>query len=115
MKAGITAVLIAAFAPSAQAQTPAQPLDLKLPAAHDAAAATAADPPGTYYGDVGGNGDASDTLISGSFSTTVGYAKGFGTGVSNAATLNVSKQYDDGRTVNLHIDVRRSSGFPSRR
>lgn len=120
MKPGIAAALLALFATSAWAQTPAPSLDLQVPPAQavvpaSAAAATAADEPGKYYGDVGGNGPLeSDTQVSGSFSTGIGYAKGFGTGFSNAADLNVSKQYGDGKTLNLHIDVSRSTGFPNR-
>ncbi len=120
MKSGIAAALVALFATSAWAQTPAPSLDLQVPPSQDTSAATtaaanAADEPGKYYGDVGGKGDAqSDTQVSGSFSTGIGYAKGFGTGVSSAADLNVSKQYGDGKVFNLHIDVSQSRGFPNR-
>lgn len=120
MKSGIAVAFAALFATSAWAQTPAPAasLDLQVPATQNAspASATPADEPGKYYGDVGGNGAAqSDAQVSGSFSTGVGYAKGFGTSFSNAADLNVSKQYGDGNTFNLHIDVSRSTGFPNRR
>lgn len=122
MKLGIAAAFAALFATSAWAQTSAQApsLDLQVPATQNASpapapATSAADEPGKYYGDVGGNGDPlSDAQVSGSFSTGVGYAKGFGTSFSNAADLNVSKPYGDGKTFNLHIDVSRSTGFPNR-
>ena len=120
MKSAIATAFAALFATSAWAQTPATSLDLQVPPSQDATTATApaanaADEPGKYYGDVGGKGDAqSDTQVSGSFSTGIGYAKGFGTGFSNAADLNVSKQYGDGKVVNLHIDVSQSRGFPNR-
>lgn len=122
MKSAITAAFSALFATSAWAQTavPAPSLDLQLPPGQNAIpasadAATGAAEPGKYYGDVGGNGAAqSDTQVSGSFSTGIGYGKGFGTGFSNAAALDVSKQYGDGKTFNLHIDVSQSKGFPNR-
>ncbi|MEO7062413.1 MAG: hypothetical protein ABI082_01405 [Dokdonella sp.] len=120
MKPGIAAALGAIFATSAWAQTPAPPLDLKVPPNQSASVATApaakaADEPGKYYGDVGGNGDAvSDTHVSGSVSTGIGYSKAFGTGFSNAADLNVSKQYGDGKVIDFHIGVSQSNGFPNR-
>ncbi len=121
MKSPIAIALFAAFtasaAGSAIAQTAAAPLDLSLPpdqAAIAAAAANAEDPPGTYYGDVAGKDSTSAARVSGSFSTTIGYAKGFGTGISNAASLNVSKQTDDGKQFDLHIHVTQSNGFPGR-
>lgn len=118
MKPGIAAALAVFFATSAWAQAPAPILDLQVPPSQDVSTANtakAADAPGKYYGDVGGKGDArSDTQISGSFSTGIGYAKGFGTGISSAAELDVSKQYGDGKVFNLHIDVSQSHGFPNR-
>ena len=118
MKTAI-AVLGALFATSSWAQSPAASLDLQVPpsqvASPSAPATKAADEPGKYYGDVGGKGDAaSDIRISGSFSTGIGYSKAFGTGFSNAADLDMSKQYGDGKTFNLHIGVSKSSGFPNR-
>ncbi|MEO7063949.1 MAG: hypothetical protein ABI082_09305 [Dokdonella sp.] len=120
MKPGIAAALGALVAVSAWAQTPVAPLDLQVPPSQSASmaiapAAKAADEPGKYYGDVGGNGDAaSDTRVSGSVSTGIGYSKAFGTGFSNAADLNVSKQYGDGKVIDLHIGVSQSNGFPNR-
>lgn len=117
MKLPYSLVLAAAallVATAAAAQSSSQSLDLNLPAGGKVAAAApaagGADEPGKYYGDV--DGDGSQTHVSGSFSTTVGYAKGFGTGIGNSASLNVSKTYDDGREVDLHIHVSHSDGLP---
>jgi hypothetical protein len=35
-------------------------------------------------------------------------------GESVGADLNISRQFDDGRRMDLHIDVERNSGFPWR-
>ena len=101
------------------AQSTTQPaLNLDLPSNSNAAepnasSTTANDPPGTYYGDVGGNGAPDTTTkVSGSVSTMVGYAKGYGTGIANGADLNVSTQTKNGNTVNLNISVMRSNGLP---
>ena len=109
--------LLATFA---LAQTPPQAagaLDLNLPAATRVHSpdtdAKAAEVPGVYYGDVGGNGDAaSNTVVSGTVGTTVGYAKGFGSGISTAADFNMSTQTGSGHTLDLNIGVMRSNGFP---
>ena len=82
------------------------------------------DPPGTYYGDKSGprvHDDAriadvtDDKLkVSGSFTTGIGYSKGYGNSHYNAATLNLSKNYttDEGKTrgVNLNIHVSEGNG-----
>lgn len=103
----------------ALAQTTTQPaLNLDLPSNRNvvepnASASTANDPPGTYYGDVGGSGAPdTTTAVSGSVSTMVGYAKGYGTGISNSADLNVNTQLKNGNTVNLNISVMKSNGLP---
>lgn len=116
MNQAIAVALFALFAGSACAQV--APLDLQLPPASVASSAdatTATDPPGKYYGDVDGSADdATKTKVWGSVSMGVGHAEGFGTGESVGADLNISRQFDDGRRMDLHIDVERNSGFPWR-
>ena len=108
--------LIALAASSAFAQTQDAPpsLNLSVPAAQaDPESTLADDPPGTYYGDVGGEKDAGNGVqMSGAFSTTIGYAKGYGTGISNSAELNLSKQTDDGKTFGLHLHVSKGDALP---
>ncbi|GAB3065931.1 hypothetical protein GCM10027214_35660 [Stenotrophomonas tumulicola] len=85
------------------------------------------DAPGTYYGDKTGPRPRADgspgTLdddkmkVSGSFSTGIGYSKGYGNSHYNAATLNLSKNYttDEGKTrgvnVNIHVSEGNGPGF----
>lgn len=85
------------------------------------------DPPGTYYGDrsgprpraEGGIAEVNDDKIkvSGSLTTGIGYAEGYGNTHYNAATLNLSKNYttDEGRTrgvnVNIHVSEGKGPGF----
>lgn len=115
MKSAIAIAVAALFATTTWAQSSSASLDLQVPPAQDTAAAPASkasDEPGQYYGDVNGNGAAqSDTQVSGSFSSGIGYAKGFGTGFSSAADLNVSKRTDEGNLMSLHIGVSQSRGF----
>lgn len=106
---------------AAQAQT--QPsLNLDLPsnqnvktgnAAVDAADA-AQDAPGKYDGDASGNTDLlSNTEVHGSFTSTIGYSKGYGTGFSNAADLNVSSRLKNGGSFDMNISVMKSDGLPT--
>ncbi|MFI4969068.1 MAG: hypothetical protein ACHP7D_02600 [Lysobacterales bacterium] len=102
------------------AQAPPQPaLDLDLPSKANASAGSgstvADDPPGTYYGDVGGK-DAPDsrTTVSGSVTTTAGYAKGYGSGFATDAEFNMSTQLKNGKTIEMNIGVMRSNGLPNR-
>jgi hypothetical protein len=119
MKLALAATFGLVCMSSAFAQTAMQPtLNLALPPGQNvvdstASTTTANDPPGKYYGDVGGNGPPdSTTTVSGSVSTMVGYAKGYGTGISNGADLNVNTQLKNGNTVNLNISVMQSNGLP---
>ncbi|MET0226513.1 MAG: hypothetical protein ABW187_08745 [Dokdonella sp.] len=98
----------------ASAAAPAAPLDLQVPA-EDAAhsnAAGGADSPGAYYGDVSGNDADKATTVHGSFTTGIGYSKGYGTSTMNAAELDISSQYGDGKTFDVHINVEQSRGLP---
>jgi len=130
MKTLPLALLVAFAASSAWAQSEAEKLDLTLP--REAAAAYAVDPPGTYYGDKSGpplatpaddvardpcvviHDDRDGDGVTGSFTTGVGYSKGYGRSTFNAATVNLCKSYnnDEGktRTFNLNINVGRSDG-----
>jgi hypothetical protein len=123
------ALLVAVVASPAWAQSEAEKLDLTLP--REAASYTA-DPPGTYYGDKSGpplatvaddgegdpciimHNDRDGDGVTGSFTTGIGYSKGYGRSTYNAATINLCKSYnnDDGdsRMFNLNIHVDRSDG-----
>lgn len=115
-KPRLLASFICLAATSAMAQTPdPHALNLAIPSSpieqsgHD----LASDPPSTYYGDVGGDQKAdSGVQMSGALSTTIGYAKGYGTGISNSAELNVSKQTEDGKTFSLHLHVTEGDALP---
>lgn len=89
---------------SALAQTQPSPLDLRLPQPLDAGGQVSTTP----------DEQVADTATSvhGSFTTGIGYSKTFGNSTVNAAELDVNKQYDNGRALNLHIDVLRSTGLP---
>lgn len=119
MKLHLLAALIGLVASTAIAQTPdTTALNLALPSnpMDQANPAVATDPPGTYYGDVAGKQEAgSGVQMSGAVSTTVGYAKGFGTGISNSAELNVLKQTDDGKTFSLQLNVTEGDALPYQR
>jgi hypothetical protein len=109
--------LMALIAMPAFAQSPTPtpaPLNLSVPADADPLG-LANDPPGTYYGDVGGKGDGgSGVQVSGAFSTTIGYTKGYGSGISNSAELNLVKKTDEGQTFALHLHVTEGDALPYR-
>jgi hypothetical protein len=109
----IALIAVSAFAQS-PAPTPAPALNLGVPADADPLG-LANDPPGTYYGDVGGKEkDGSGVQVSGAFSTTIGYAQGYGSGISNSAELDVVKNGDDGQTFSLHLHVTEGDALPYR-
>ena len=116
MKPQLLASLICLTATTAMAQTPdPHALNLAIPSSpieqsgHD----LASDPPGTYYGDVGGDQKADNGVqMSGALSTTIGYAKGFGTGISNSADLKLLKQTDEGKTFSLQLHVTEGDALP---
>jgi hypothetical protein len=110
--------LMALIAVPAMAQSPtpapAPPLNLSVPADADPLG-LANDPPGTYYGDHGGKeSNGSGVQVSGAFSTTIGYSKGYGSGISNSADLNVVKNTDDGQTFALRLHVTEGDALPYR-
>jgi hypothetical protein len=98
---------LALFATCAQAQV-SPSLDLRLPHSPDAPVLDSQRDatPGVYVADTA-------TSVHGTFSSGIGYSKAFGTSTINTADLDVNKQYDDGRTLNLHIDVLHSTGLPA--
>jgi hypothetical protein len=77
-----------------------QTSDLRPDATHDAAT------PDQYAADAA-------TSVHGSFTTEIGHSKNYGNSTVNAAELDVNKQYDNGKTLNLHIDVLHSTGLPN--
>jgi len=104
--------------PSAPTQAPvaapAKALDLQVPAEDlmTSDAAGGSDSPGAYYGDVSGNDADKATSVHGSFTTGIGYTKGYGTSTMNAAELDISSQYGDGNTFDMHINVQQNRGLP---
>lgn len=90
--------------------TASAPLKLQLPdpGSQPLSLAGGEDSPGEYYGDHGKDDDG--VSVHGSFTTGVGYSKGYGTSTLNAAELHISKQYDDGKTVDMHINVEKTKG-----
>ncbi|WP_049621681.1 hypothetical protein [Frateuria defendens] len=125
MKPLVTAALFLFAAAPVLAQSQSnRPLDLKLHP--DTAPASVSTAPGVYYGDTSGRrGDEDEqaqapdpdagkpTQIHGSVSTSIGYAKGFGTGVTNAAQLDISHRTDDNNRFDVHIGVANGHGFPA--
>lgn len=119
---------MAMIAADAAAQSDDTPLDLSVPEQTAAPAAADAvaegDPPGTYYGDTSGKPSRPETdetaaaddgkaKVWGSFTTGMGYSKGYGTSHYNAAEVNVSKSFGDGEhpnAFNLHIRVEQGDG-----
>ena len=103
----IVPVALALVACTAWAQTPPS-LNLQLPQPRDARAQVGQDAatPDEYVADTA-------TSVHGSFTTGIGYSKTYGNSTLNAAEFDVNKQYDNGKTLNLHIDVLRSTGLPS--
>jgi len=93
---------------------PAKALDLQVPAEDltTSDAAGGADSPGAYYGDVSGNDGDKATTVHGSFTTGIGYTKGYGTSTMNAAELDISSQYGDGNTFDMRINVQQNRGLP---
>ncbi len=86
-------------------------LNLKLPSSENLPGAH--DPPGKYYGDTGGKAaDGSSTIVHGSVSTMVGYAKGYGNMNATGVDLDVDHRTASGNHVRLRIDMSQGNGFP---
>jgi len=86
-----------------QLQLPAQPVQ-EVPAASDNAIVDAQD----------SHPDEDDAKrgpqVHGSFTTGIGYSKGYGTSTMNAADLSISGQTDSGRTYDMQIHLMQSKG-----
>ena len=106
----IAAILLMFVAGLAWAQAQPSSLDLQLPQPPDT-------PVDVSRGGAAPDDDASRadtaTSVHGSFTTGIGYSKTYGNSTVNAAELDVNKQYDNGKTLNLHIDVLHSTGLPN--
>jgi hypothetical protein len=107
----VAALLLACVALPAFAQTQPAPLDLQLPQQPVAHADDGedADVPAVDDADATDNG----TSVHGAFTSGIGYSKAYGHSSVNAAELDVTKQYDNGKTLGVHIDVIRSTGIPT--
>jgi hypothetical protein len=103
----LAAIALIAFAAPAIGQDPAPPLDLRLPESP-----VSPDPPddASTPGDFGTGAGA--TTVHGSFTSGVGYSKGFGNSTFNAADLDVSATTAAGGVVDMHIGVQHSTGMP---
>jgi len=101
---GIIAATLLAIAASVSAQTQ-PPLDLRLHQLPDPQASERIATPDQQAVDT-------ETSVHGSFSTAIGYSKNYGNSTVNTAELDMSKRYDSGRAIDLHIGVLRSTGLP---
>ena len=116
----VSAAVVAALAPLASAQNapaaaqggartsvpaPASSaLNLQLPASQNAIGDS----------DARDTGDTpSNTTVHGEVSTTVGYAKGYGTGIATGTDLDIEHQTDNGNEIGLRIHAVQSKGFPA--
>lgn len=100
----IAAILLALVAGFASAQTPYPSLDLRLRPLPDLTDGRGS-VPDEHAADAA-------TSVHGSFTTGIGYSKNYGNSTVNAADLDVTKQYESGRVLDLHIGVLRSTGLP---
>ena len=104
----IATILFVFVASCAWAQTQPSSLNLQLPQLPDLRPELGQDAATTDE-----HAADTDTSVHGSFTAGIGYSKTYGNSTVNAAELDVNKQYDNGKTLNLHIDVLHSTGFPS--
>lgn len=86
-----------------QLQVPAQPVEAVSPESNSDNAIVDAQDSGT-------NDEKHGPQVHGSFTTGIGYSKGYGTSTMNAADLNISGQTDSGRTYDMSIHVVQSKG-----
>lgn len=103
----IAVIQLVFLAGSAWAQTQPSSLNLQLPQQPDLRPELIQD---TATPDEHAAG--TDTSVHGSFTTGIGYSKAYGNSTVNAAELDVNKQYDNGKTLNLHIEALHSKGLP---
>ncbi len=91
-----------------QLQLPPQPVQAEPPAqGNDNAIVDAQDSArGSNGGDEAGRGPQ----VHGSFTTGIGYSKGYGTSTVNAADVDIHGQSDSGRTYDLQIHVMQGKG-----
>lgn len=117
--AAIVSLLLLAAPLGALAQA-ADPLDLKL---KEGSTFSAADPPGTYYGDRSGlvprqivpvrsELDDGKVHLHGAFTTGMGHSSAYGSSTYNAADLSIGKAFTSqaGRTSVMHMDIHLSRG-----
>ena len=96
---------------SAQAEQPAAPLQLQVPT--QPFAAMPAEPSDNAIVDAHDSGVDNGNRgpqLHGSFTTGIGYSKGYGTSTMNAADLDISGQTDSGRIYDVQIHLRQSKG-----
>jgi hypothetical protein len=96
------------LAGSSVAQTPPSPLNLQLPPLPNERSQVDGDAttPDEHAADT-------TSSVHGSFTTGIGYSKAYGNSTVNAAELDVNKQYENGKALNLHIEVLHSTGLPN--
>lgn len=98
-------------ATSAQDAQPAAPLQLQVPADPPLAApSTNPDNAIVDANDSAGVDGDRGAQVHGSFTTGIGYSKGYGTSTMNAADLDISGQTDGGRTYDVQIHVMQGKG-----
>jgi len=99
-------------AASAQAAQVEAPLLLQVPAQPvvSALAQEKSDNAVVDARDSGVDEDKRGPQVHGSFTTGIGYSKGYGTSTMNAADLDISGQTDSGRTYDMQIHVIQSKG-----
>lgn len=101
-----------ACAQSAASTQPVAPLQLQVPT-HPVEAISPAAPADNAIVDAQDSGavdEKSGPQVHGSFTTGIGYSKGYGTSTMNAADLDVSGQTDSGRSYDMHFHVVQSKG-----
>jgi hypothetical protein len=103
----VAAIAIALLAAPAFAQTPPAPLDLRLHELPDLRPQ-----PDDEVATPRERAADTETSVHGSFSSEIGYSKAFGQSTVNTADIDVTKQTDSGRTLDLHIGVLHSTGLP---
>lgn len=86
-----------------QLQVPAKPVEAVPPEAGSDNAIVDAQ-------DSGATDEKQGPQVHGSFTTGIGYSKGYGTSTMNAAELDISGQTDSGRTYDMRIHVMQSKG-----